>query len=445
MSTTFFQDMKAMRKAWLLFLPWMLFYAASYFQRTAIPGTTFGIFQSEFGYTAAQIAGLTAAFVYIYSPFQVVIGMLVDKFGGMRTVTVGGAILCTGVLGFPLSCGNLILMYFFRFLTGMGASFLYLSLVKETDRVFGRKNYAVMLGIVYFIGYGGGLCGTLPFELVCRHFNWNNALILIGLISFALYMMFLFAKRFVPQPPIKEKKLSLAPVWQICKNPLTWPIVYCCAVNFACNSITQMVFGKKFLEDAAGMNSTTAATMIFVQTFVCMLALLSGGIQTRLTGNRRKPLMILSSALVLANTLMMYFTVRYQLPGGFFVAGLIVYALGSGFSIAYPLACQEVNSRDNNALSAGFCNFASYLAIALASPLIGMLLDSYVDTADRVAGQVVTYPMEAYEMLYLLTLIPVSLSLLLSFIIPETKGHFLHQHAPDSKEPYRHFLQANRR
>lgn len=445
MSTTFFQDMKEKRKAWLLFLPWMLFYAASYFQRTAVPGTTFGIFQSEFGYTAAEIAGLTAAFVYIYSPFQVVIGMLIDKFGGMRMVTFGGAIFCAGALGFPFVCGNLPLMYIFRFLTGMGASFLYLSLVKETDRVFGRKNYAVMLGIVYFIGYGGGLCGTLPFELICRKFNWNSALITVGFIALALYLMFLSAKRFVPQTPVKTMKLSFKPVWRICKNPLTWPIAYCAAVNFACNSITQMVFGKKFLEDTAGMSSTAASAVIFIQTFVCMFALLSGGIQTRMTGNRRKPLMIFSSALVLAHTLMMYCTIRFQLSAAFLVAGFIFYAAGAGFSIAYPLACQEVNSRDNNALSAGFCNFVCYLAIAIASPLIGMLLDSYVNIADRVPGQTVIYPMAAYEMLFLLLLIPVSLSLILSFTIPETKGHFLRQHAPDSEEPYRHFLQANRR
>lgn len=434
-----------MRKAWLLFFPWMLFYAASYFQRTAVPGTTFGIFQSEFGFTAAQIAGLTAAFVYIYSPFQVVIGMLVDKFGGMRTVTFGGAIFCAGALGFPFVCGNLPLMYIFRFLTGMGASFLYLSLVKETDRVFGRKNYAVMLGIVYFIGYGGGLCGTLPFELVCQKFNWNSALIVVGLIAVVLYLMFLSAKRFVSQMPVKPTKLSFAPVWHICKNPLTWPIVYCAAVNFACNSVTQMVFGKKFLEDVAGMTSTTASATVFLQTFVCMFALLSGGVQTRLTGNRRKPLMIISSALVVANTLMMYCSIRFQLPMAFLVTGFILYAVGSGLSIAYPLACQEVNSRDNNALSAGFCNFVCYLAIAVSSPLIGMLLDSYVNKADYVAGQTVTYPMAAYEMLFLLLLIPVTLSLILSFIIPETKGHFLRQHTPGSEEPYRHFLQANRR
>ena len=49
MSNNLIKEMKDVRKAWLLFIPFMLFYAASYFQRTAIPGTTFTIFQKEYG------------------------------------------------------------------------------------------------------------------------------------------------------------------------------------------------------------------------------------------------------------------------------------------------------------------------------------------------------------------------------------------------------------
>ena len=46
------------------------------------------------------------------------------------------------------------------------------------------------------------------------------------------------------------------------------------------------------------------------------------------------------------------------------------------------------------------------------------------------ANTAVTYPPEAYEMVFLLLLIPTSAIVLLTFILPETRGHYLHQKLP---------------
>ncbi len=429
MSSTFMQEMKEKRHVWLFFLPLMFFYAASYFQRTVIPGTTFNEFQAAYGLNAAEIAGLSAAYVYIYSFCQLIAGMLADKYGGTRIVTISGAIFCAGVIGFPFCGGNLTWMYFFRFLAGLGSSGLYLSLVKEIDRLFGRKNYSVMLGIVYFIGYSGGLFGTWPFSGLSKFFYWNNMLIAAGFISLGLYLLFLLARRAVPAAPVRTDKLSLRPLLHIMKNAVSWRICFCSTVNFACYAIIQMVFGKKFLQDAANLSDTGASAVVFGQTFICMCALLSGGIQTRFTGNRRRPLMIFASGLVLVNTLMMFLAVACDLPAWFYVIGVLLYAAGSGFSIVFPLAIQEINAKDCLTLASGFNNSINYLAIAVISPLIGLLLDSFAGEAVKSADGHIIYPMEAYQLIFALLLIPTVCSVITAiFFIPETKGHFLHQH-----------------
>lgn len=74
----------------LLFVPLLLLYASSYFQRTAVPGTIFSQLQADLGLNAFQIAGIGASFVYIYALSQLVVGMLADKYGGARVVTAGG-------------------------------------------------------------------------------------------------------------------------------------------------------------------------------------------------------------------------------------------------------------------------------------------------------------------------------------------------------------------
>lgn len=190
---------------------------------------------------------------------------------------------------------------------------------------------------------------------------------------------------------------------------------------FAFNAISNMVFGKKFLLDNAGLSEGAAEATIFCQTLVGMFALLSGGVMSRLTGNKRKPLIVLTPSITLATTIMMLFAIKFQLSAGFYVAGMLLYALAAGLAIVYPMAMQEFNSRDTLTLAAGFNNNCNYLAIAIFSPLAGLLLDQF-----QTAGST-TYPPEAYLWLYSIALIPAIAAFVIACFIPETGGHFLHK------------------
>ena len=418
---SFWKDMKEKKRIWLVFIPMMLFYASSYFQRTAIPGTTYSLFQIDYGFSAAQIGNLTASFVYIYAFCQLVVGMLADKYSGIRIVTVAGAIFCTGVAAFPLCGNNIHLLYVCRFLMGLGASALYLSLVKEADRLFGRKNYSIIIGIIYFVGYGGGLFGTLPFGILCRHCDLPTLLYWVAGITLFLYLFFLAVRSNAPAASISPTRLSLKPLWKIVKMPYCWMLTFSSTVVFSFHSIGQMVFGKKFLQDSAGLSAVVAESTIFVQTLVCMCALLSGGILTRMTRNKRKALIIFAPALTLSTAVMMLCAIYFQLPAYLYVAGMILFSAASGFAVVYPMAIQEFNSRDSITLAAGFANNCNYLGIAIFSPLAGMLLDHF-----KIPGSTV-YPQEAYLWLYGLALIPAITAVVFACFIPETGGHFLHR------------------
>ena len=405
-------------------------YATSYFQRIGIPGTIFNELSKEYGFTAVQIAGIGTSFVCVYSICQLFVGMLADKFCGIRVITWGGLIFCIGVIGFPLVCGNLWAMYAMRFLTGLGASSMYLSIVKETDRLFGRQNYSVFLGIVYFVGYSGGLFGTYPFERLNNHFNWINVLLVIGVVSVAMYLIVIFTKRIIPPGPIAKTNISFKPLLYFLKNRYMLMLIFCSSIVFSTYSTIQMVFGKKFLQDYVGLSSAGAAKVIFFQTFTCMLTLLGFGTLIRLMGNRRKPQMIFSASLAFLNTLGMVLVMKYGLPSALFVAGFLLYSVASGSAVAFSLVAQEINARDTMTQATGLNNLSNYLFVAIGPLLIGKLLDSYVSQNVLVEGQAVVYPAEAYQMVFLLLLIPTGIAVLMSFFLPETKGHYLHQHLP---------------
>jgi len=320
-----------------------------------------------------------------------------------------------------------------RFLTGLGSSSLYLSLLKEIDRVFGRKNYSVMLGIVYFVGYSGGLFGTLPYAVLMEHYYWNDILIWAGVVSLVMYVLFMSARHVVPAAPISPEPLSLKPLWKIMKKPYVWILMLNTTVAFASYSLIQMVFGVKFLQDFAGIGTTGASAVVGSMTLVCMFTMLGCGIITRMMKNRRKPMQLASATVVLVNVIFMFLAVKYHLPGWCFAAGYFLFALASALSIVNTMLVQELNARDVMTLAAGFMNLGGYLAIAVFSVLIGMLLDSFVPPDAFAAGKLVIYPEKAYLTLFGLMTIPCVLSLALAFIVPETGGHYLHQKIADSR------------
>ncbi|MBQ9787236.1 MAG: MFS transporter [Lentisphaeria bacterium] len=418
------QEIFKKKQAFWLFVPLLLLYSTSYFQRTALPGTIYDTLLAELDLTAVQMANLGAAFVYPYAIFQLVSGMLVDRFCGTRVVCIGGLVFLAGVFLFPLS-ENLYLLYTARSLTGIGASTMYLSLVRETDRLFGRKNYAVMFGIAYFCGYSGGLMGSLPFEWLTGLYPWRHVLLGAAVISAAAYLGMIYGKKRIELPPIPKTPVSFAPFRHILGNPLSWLIIFCANVNFCTYFIIQTFFGKKFLEDFAGFSSKQAAAVIFALTLVCMFTMLTTSIFTRLSGNRRRPLVLLACGLCALSSVLMVAAIYFRWNGWCFGLIYCMFAAAAGVPPIFSMVMQELNSRDIIAQSSAVSNMFGYLSVAVGAQLIGLLLDCFEKTK---TGDVVTYSDEAYLTLFIIIAVIAVVSFVFSLRIPETKGHYLRLH-----------------
>ena len=58
-----------------------LFYFFANFQRIAIPGAIFDLLQQELAVSAPYITAFGAIFMYLYAVNQLIIGVLVDRYG----------------------------------------------------------------------------------------------------------------------------------------------------------------------------------------------------------------------------------------------------------------------------------------------------------------------------------------------------------------------------
>lgn len=407
--------------AWVLFLPLLILYSSSYFQRTAVPGMIFDQLAAEIG--AEYVPGIGPAFIWIYSLSQLVIGILVDRLSAKRVVSIGGVLFCVGVFLFPLM-NSAWTMYLCRMAAGLGAGTMYLSLVRESDRLFGHENYSLMMGVVYVAGYGGGLIGTMPFGRLVEVFSWQSVLLGAAVISLTSYIWFMVAYRKEPMVTAAHSTAQIS-LWkqlkQLFKNRLMWVATYCGSLNFAVYFTIQTVFGKKLLIDVAKMSAPAAELSIFVMTLVCMGVLFSSSVLTRLIGNRRRPLMIAGSLINLIASAGMSLALWKSLPAGCFVGCLILMAVASGMIIIYSMAGQEYGSQSSMTQCAGLTNMINYFSAVLLTLGAGWWLSRFVSPGQK---ESVIYPVEAYLQLFVILLVLAAAAMVLVLFLPETKGKF---------------------
>ena len=421
----------SVRTALALFIPLLLIYCISYFQRTGIPGTIFTQLQTDAKLDAVQISIISSAYIWVYALSQVFIGLLVDKYGGVRVILVGGVLLIAGSVIFP--CADTpSMMYLGRVLTGLGSGTVFLSILKVLDLWFDRRHYSTALGILYFSAYSGGILGTMPFAWCCDHFAWRNVLLVIAAVTLVAYVgVVIFAGRHKLPPPAKAP-LSLRPLLKLIRNRNTWKVSFASNMVFANYFVLQTVFGMKFLQDFCGLSATVAAGIILAMTVASTICASCLGLVCRLFDNRRRPPLIVTAGLNLFVVLFLMAAIALHVSAWGFAIGYVVCAFSSCFNGNGVMMIQELNSRDMAALAPAFTNMVAYLLVTLLTIPLGVCLESFPHYIGPSGGEV--YAPAAYLTVFGIMACLAGLSLVVAWMLPETHGKYL-EGTPDIDAP----------
>src|SRR5262245_14237245 len=103
--------------AWLLVA---VYYFYQYALRSA-PSVMIPQLSEAFGVSALGVSAIVGMFYYGYSPFSLVAGAAIDRFGARRIIPIGAALVGIGALLF--GSGNVTAANIGRFLQGAGGVF----------------------------------------------------------------------------------------------------------------------------------------------------------------------------------------------------------------------------------------------------------------------------------------------------------------------------------
>lgn len=405
---------------WLGFGAMVLLYALSYFQRTAVPGTVFDEIQSDCGLGAAAVTALGALFVYVYGGMQIAVGFAVDRYGGRRMILVGGGAMAAGALLFPW-CHGWVPLVLARVLTGFGASFMYLCILRETHDLFAARHFTVLMGAALFCGMVGGMGGTLPLQCVVAAAGWRPALFGAGILTACAVGLAWLCLRRVHERRPAAPPFSFRPLLVVLRNRRSLALLISGLLNFPVYFVIQAVLGKKFLQDFVGLSPAAAASFTLIMAGVSAASLFLGGLSVRWLDQRRKPCLVACGFFVLIATLILLGGTLWAAPGWLFLIAYVFLAMANAASPAAAAVMKELNPQHAVALSVATYNALCYLGAGLVGNLAGAILDRFHDRA-TVTPLGLVYPREAYVVLFACLVGIAVACVVMYFLTPETHG-----------------------
>lgn len=358
--------------AWLLVA---LYYFYQYALRSA-PSVMIPELTEAFAVNALGVSAIVGMFYYGYSPFSLVAGAAIDRFGAKRIVPIGAALVGIGALLF--GTGNIAAANIGRFMQGAGGAFALIGAVYLVTKNFPISLGASFIGATQMMGMGGGSAGQVVVgPMIQQGLSWNQFWIYAGILGLAISAcLFAFLPRDVPSTGGRRISL-LKSLGSVFKNPQSILCGLISGLLFIPTTIFGMTWGVRFLQEARGREFDAAVSLAATVPLGWMIGCpLLGFISDRL--GRRKPVLFGGSLLLLVVLAWVLFGDPEILRGP--VVGIIM-GIASGAAMLPYSVIKEANPPELGGSATGVINFLNFTFSALLGPVFGSrLVNSSADS-----------------------------------------------------------------
>ena len=324
----------------------------------------------DFAVGGAIVGNLSALYFYGYAGMQIPVGLLLDRFGPRRLMTVAAGVVAVACLLFAWSDG-LVGASVARFLIGAGCAFSLVGAMAVAGQWFPRERFALLAGLAMMFGMAGGIFGQAPLRVAVDATDWRTTMATVGVVGFGLMLAaWLF---------VRDRRRGSGGVGavfeglrRVAANRETWLNAVAGLGSTGPLLAFAGLWGVPYLQAVHDIDRVAAGTVTSV-TFIGwgIGAPLIGWFSDRI-GKRRSPLiagMILSALSLVA--------ILY-LPG-IPLWGVAVLCFGIGFGGSAQIVCfalvREHNLPQYSGTAIGMVNALVTGAGALFQPMIGWLLD----------------------------------------------------------------------
>lgn len=386
-----------------------------------IPGVLQSELSAAFGNISATTFGEISAFYYFaYSPMQLPVGLLMDRFGPRRLLTFAclcctlGSWMFAQTTSIPVAgCG--------RFLVGFGSAFAFVGVLSLAVRWLPKRYFSLVAGLITSLSMMGVVYGEVKVTELAQTMGLSQVLLILVLIGALLSTVIFLIVRDSPAGHVSQKHPLpefFSNVADVFRSPQVWLIGVVGACLYTSLSVFGELWGKNYLVQAHHLTKTAAAHTISAVFLGWAIGAPVGGFFSDFTGRRVFPLVIGAVMSFVCIALVLYYP---GLPHGWLFTLLFFYGVFSGTEIIVFVMAKENSAAKLSGTVFAAVNMIVTLGGVIFQPLVGKLLDAFGDS-NLVAGEHI-YSVIDYQIA--LSILPLSLILvmILAFFMKDFRAN----------------------
>lgn len=318
----------------------------------------------------AVIGNLSAVYFYGYAGSQIPVGMLIDRFGPRRLMTLAALMCGVGCVIFALSSG-ITGVAFGRFVIGAAAAFSLVGAMAVAGLWFPAQRFALLSGLAMMMGMLGGVFGQAPFRLVVEALDWRGAVLTLAAGGVVVAIAAWATVRDRPREA-RSSIPMLAGLGRVMRNRQTWLIAIAGLGTTGPLLGFAGLWGVPYFVTTLGIDRTAAASITSTVFLGWAVGAPLIGWASDHIGRRRAPLM-LGLVLCIITMSAILFVPGLSIPA--LMALCFLCGFGGSSQISGFAAARENNPPEVSATAIGLVNGLVTGAGALFQPLLGWLLD----------------------------------------------------------------------
>lgn len=409
-----------------------LFYAYEYLLRIS-PSAMEPALRAHFDLSATGFGALSALYYYAYVPMQLPVGVLMDRFGPRRLLTIA-CFIC--VVGSFMFAGTNVLMVagIGRFLVGAGSAFAFVGVLKLASIWLPEDKLGMVAGITAALGTAGAMFGDKVLGGMVETSGWQQTVNYTAIFGIGLMFVLWFC--------IKDHKRDLnsgGTIDSFKKNMIDLVIIlrikqvwinglYGCLVYLP-TTIFAELWGIPYFTHAHGLSSSDAGFANMLLFFGFMLGAPTMGFISDKIKRRKLPMLVgaVGAAIVMMMILYIPALDKQMLYGLLFLLGLLYSAQAIVFAVG-----RELSPNEAAGTAIAITNMIVMIGAMFLQPLVGRLLDwsfhlnQSLSSVPGLSADKIQKLYSAADYQFALSIIPIGIviaAILVGFFIKETHAH----------------------
>ncbi|HET9382812.1 MAG TPA: MFS transporter [Streptomyces sp.] len=338
----------------------------------------------RFHVNASALSTFSILQLLVYAGMQIPVGLLVDRLGTKKVLTIGVVLFTTGQLGFALSpsYGTALAS---RALLGCGDAMTFIAVLRLGGRWFPARRGPLVGQLAGLVGMAGNLVSTLVVARLLHGLGWTTAFAgsaLAGVVVLVLLLLFLrdHPEGHEPQPlPNRGTAYVRGQIAASWREPGTRLGLW---VHFT-TQFPAMVFlllwGLPFLVEAQGRTRATAGELL---TLVVLSNMAFGLVYGQIVARRHEARLPLALGTVATTALLWAATLAYPADRApmwlLIVLCVVLGACGPASMIGFDFA-RPANPPERQGTASGITNMGGFTASMTTLLAVGVLLDATGD------------------------------------------------------------------